>query len=106
VYGGKSYLVGTRGHTQWSRNAKVVGTVTLRRGRHTDRFCVRVIPDGEKPEILKMYLTRFNWMVARFFPVPGDSPVSAFDDIAANYPVFELLAESQSNHQPERLSPL
>jgi len=32
VYGGKSYLVGTRGHTQWSRNAKVVGTVTLQRG--------------------------------------------------------------------------
>ena len=97
VHDAKPYLVGTRGHTQWSRNANAMGTVTLQRGRQINRFRVRAIPDEEKAEILKAYLTRFNWMVSRFFPLPSDSPVSAFHNIASKYPVFELLlVESQS----------
>ena len=98
VYGAKSYLVGTRGHTQWSRNAKAMGSVSLQRGRHTNHFRVRIVPDGEKPELLKAYLNRFSWMVSRFFPVPRQSPVSAFSAIAPQYPVFELLAQQESEH--------
>jgi deazaflavin-dependent oxidoreductase (nitroreductase family) len=90
---GKVYLVGTRGHTQWSRNASAAGEVTLKRGRIQINFCLRAIPDSEKPEILKTYLTRFNWMVSRFFPVPAEAAVNSFAAIAAQYPVFELLAE-------------
>jgi deazaflavin-dependent oxidoreductase (nitroreductase family) len=90
---GKLYLVGTRGHTQWSRNALETGTVTLKRGRTWMEFRLRVVPDEEKPKILKAYLTRFNWMVSRFFPLPADSPMSSFAAIAARYPVFELLPE-------------
>lgn len=91
---GKFYLVGTRGHTQWSRNALVAGTVTLKRGRTLMVFRLRVVPDEEKPEILKAYLTRFNWMVRRFFPVSAESPRSSFAAIAPRYPVFELLPET------------
>lgn len=90
---GRLYLVGTRGHTQWSRNALVTGEVTLKRGRARMEFRVRVLPDEEKPEVLKAYLTRFNWMVWRFFPLPAKSPASSFTAIAAQYPVFELLPE-------------
>jgi hypothetical protein len=57
-------------------------------------FRLRVVPDEEKPEILKAYLTRFNWMVRRFFPVAAESPRSSFAAIAPRYPVFELLPET------------
>ena len=90
----KLYLVGTRGHTQWSRNVLATGTVRLKRGRTAIGFRVRVVPDEEKAEILKAYLTRFGWMVARFFPLPAESPVSSFAAIASRYPVFELLPET------------
>ncbi|HEX9452779.1 MAG TPA: nitroreductase family deazaflavin-dependent oxidoreductase [Candidatus Binatia bacterium] len=97
--GEKSYLVGTRGHTQWSRNAQALGNVTLKRGQQIKKFRLSVVPDEEKPEILKSYLTRFNWMVSRFFPVAASAPASAFSAIAVDYPVFELLGEKEQ-HQP------
>lgn len=89
-YGGKLFLVATRGHTQWSRNALASEKITLKRGRIRIEFSLRAVPDDEKPEILKAYLTRFNWMVRRFFPVRADSSSAAFGAIAAQYPVFEL----------------
>jgi deazaflavin-dependent oxidoreductase (nitroreductase family) len=85
------YLVGTRGHTQWSRNALVVKTATLKRGRILMEFDLRPLADAEKPEILKAYLRQFNWMVRRFFSIPSDSPVAAFAAVAQHYPVFELV---------------
>jgi len=91
---GKLYLVGTRGHTQWSRNALAAGTVTLKRGRTLMGFRVRVVPDEVKAEILKTYLTCFSWMVSRFFPLPAESPISSFAAIAPRYPIFELLPEA------------
>src|SRR5574341_442507 len=84
------YLVGTRGHTQWSRNALVVKTATLKRGRIVIEFDLRALADAEKPEILKAYLRQFDWMVRRFFSISSDSPVAAFASIAHKYPVFEL----------------
>jgi deazaflavin-dependent oxidoreductase (nitroreductase family) len=92
--GDKSYLVGTRGHTQWSRNAQALGIVTLKRGSQVQKYRLRVVPDEEKPEVLKSYLTRFKWMVSRFFSVAGSAPASAFIAIAADYPVFELRREN------------
>ncbi|HWH77186.1 MAG TPA: nitroreductase family deazaflavin-dependent oxidoreductase, partial [Candidatus Binatus sp.] len=90
THGDKSFLVGTRGHTQWSRNAQARGSVTLRQGEKANTYTVRIVPDEEKPEILKAYLRRFNWTVARFFPIAESAPASAFRAIAAGYPVFEL----------------
>jgi deazaflavin-dependent oxidoreductase (nitroreductase family) len=89
-HGGKLFLVATRGHTQWSRNALASEKITLKRGRVRIEFSLRAVRDDEKPEILKAYLTRFNWMVRRFFPVRADSSLSAFGAIAAQYPVFEI----------------
>lgn len=53
-YNGKIYLVGTRGHTQWSRNVSVSGALTLKRGRTSIAFLVRALPDEEKAEILSL----------------------------------------------------
>jgi deazaflavin-dependent oxidoreductase (nitroreductase family) len=89
-YEGKLFLVATRGHTQWSRNVLVHRQVILKRGRVRLEFVLRPLEEAEKPEILKVYLGRFYWMVSRFFPVSRDSPASAFAAIADRHPVFEL----------------
>jgi deazaflavin-dependent oxidoreductase (nitroreductase family) len=90
-YNGKVFLVATRGSTQWSRNVLANRNITLRRGRLRTEFRVRVVLTAEKPKILKAYVTRFRWMVRRFFPVPAGAPSAAFALIADRYPVFELI---------------
>ena len=89
---GKPYLVAPRGRTQWVRNAEATGEILLKRGREERKYRLRPVPDGEKPEILKLYLDSYKSAVQQYFPVPAGSPAAAFRDIAANYPVFELLA--------------
>jgi deazaflavin-dependent oxidoreductase (nitroreductase family) len=86
----RRFLVAPRGHTQWSRNAKASGSVTLRRGRLVQRYAARELAAPEKPEILKAYLDAFKSRVQRFFPVPAGSPVEAFAPLAARYAAFEL----------------
>jgi deazaflavin-dependent oxidoreductase (nitroreductase family) len=88
---GKRYLVAPRGRTQWVRNAEATGEVTLKKGSKRQVFGLRPISDGEKPEMLKLYLDSFPGAVQRFFPVPAGSPPEAFRDLAHNHPVFELL---------------
>lgn len=90
VVGARRYLVAPRGHTQWSRNARASGEVTLRRGRLVRRYAARELDDAEKPEILKAYLDAFASRVQRFFSVRAGSPAEAFAAIAARHPVFEL----------------
>jgi deazaflavin-dependent oxidoreductase (nitroreductase family) len=90
-YNGKLFLVATRGHTQWSRNALAGSKVTLKRGRLRTEFRLRVVLDAEKPKILKAYGTRFRRMSGRFFPVPAGSPSASFAPFADRYPVFELI---------------
>jgi deazaflavin-dependent oxidoreductase (nitroreductase family) len=90
-YNGKLFLVATRGHTQWSRNALVKRNITLKRGRLRTEFRLREVLDAEKPKILKAYVNRFRRMSGRFFPLPAGAPSGAFAPIAARYPVFELI---------------
>ena len=90
---GKRFLVAPRGRTQWVRNAKAAGEVTLKKGRTRQHYRIRPIPDAGKPELLKAYLDRFKTTVQRYFPVPAGSPPESFAQLAANYPVFELLPE-------------
>ncbi len=90
--GGKHFLVAPRGRTQWVRNAEAAGEVALKKGRSRESYRLRAVPDAEKPDLLKAYLDSFKTAVQRYFPVPAGSDVSAFVSIAANYPVFELIA--------------
>lgn len=87
---GRRYLVAPRGETNWVRNARAAGRVTLRRGRRREQFTVREVSVAQRPELLKAYLDRFALTVQRYFPVPRESPASAFAPIAERYPVFEL----------------
>lgn len=90
--GGKRILVAPRGRTQWVRNAEATREITLKRGSFRQSLGLRVIPDGDKPELLKTYLDRYAGAVQRYFPIQAGSPAEAFRDVAGNYPVFELIA--------------
>jgi deazaflavin-dependent oxidoreductase (nitroreductase family) len=95
---GKRYLVAPRGYTQWVRNAIASGTVSLKKGRRSEEFGIRLLSDDEKPEILKSYLDRYKLTVQRYFPVPAGSPTEAFRPLTGEYPVFELIPQRYSNH--------
>ena len=87
---GQRYLVAPRGQTQWVRNAQSAPCITLKRGRSTQQFRLRPIPDPEKPAILKAYLGAYSAAVQRYFPIPASSPLESFAPLAPRYPVFEL----------------
>jgi deazaflavin-dependent oxidoreductase (nitroreductase family) len=89
----KRYLVAPRGRTQWVRNAEAAGEIVLRRGSDRQKLRLRMIPDAEKPPILKAYLDNYKREVQRYFSVPAGSAPEAFVPIASNYPAFELLAD-------------
>ncbi len=88
---GKRYLVAPRGYTQWVRNAIASGGVSLKKGRQSEEFALRVLSDDEKPEILKSYLDSYKLTVQRYFPVPAGSPSEAFLPFSGDYPAFELV---------------
>jgi hypothetical protein len=73
------------------RNAAATGKVTLKKGRRSEEFVLRPIPDEQKPEILKTYLDSYKTAVQRYFPIPAGSPAQDFRALAARYPVFELI---------------
>lgn len=89
---GKKFLVAPRGRTQWVRNAEAAGEIILKRGGRRERFALRSLQGGEKPEVLNAYLDSYKSEVQRFFPIVAGSPVTAFAEIAESYPAFELLA--------------
>jgi deazaflavin-dependent oxidoreductase (nitroreductase family) len=88
--GGTQWLVAGRGRTQWVRNAEAAGEIVLTKGRRSERYRLRPVPDAEKPEILSAYLARFKLTVQRYFPVPAGATPQAFAQVAGRYPVFEL----------------
>ncbi len=92
---GRRFLIAPRGETQWVRNARASGQVCLKKGRNRESFALQVIPDHDKPELLKAYLERFTTTVQRYFPVQAGSPAEAFHPLSARYPVFELLSSGQ-----------
>jgi deazaflavin-dependent oxidoreductase (nitroreductase family) len=87
---GKRFLIGTRGETQWCRNARAAGEVTLRKGSKRSRFKTRELSIEEKPEVVKEFLDRFATTVQRFYTAKSGAPLAAFATDAAKMPVFEL----------------
>lgn len=91
--GTRRYLVAPRGETNWVRNARAAGRITLRKGSRRQEFSVREVAAPERPSLLRAYLDRFAPTVQRYFPVPRSAAESAFAPIASRYPIFELVAD-------------
>ena len=87
---GRTYLCAVRGETQWVRNARAAGRVTLTKGSRREDYAVRELPVVERPEPLKEFLDRFAMSVQRFYSVKKGAPLSAFAECSRTMPVFEL----------------
>lgn len=88
---GVEYLVAPRGETQWVRNARAAGQVTLIKGRRRQVFDLVELSDDQKPSLLRSYLTKWKFEVGMFFE--GVGPDSTDEEIAAiapKHPVFRL----------------
>ncbi|WP_433180352.1 nitroreductase family deazaflavin-dependent oxidoreductase [Actinoallomurus sp. CA-150999] len=91
THDGTRYLVAPRGHTQWVRNIRVAGGGELRLGRRVESFTVTELPDDQKLPLLRNYLRRWGWEVARFF----EEDIKNADDerlkaIASTVPIFRV----------------
>jgi hypothetical protein len=90
TYEGERYLVSMLGaQSEWVQNVRAAdGRVFLRRGRASP-VTLTEIPVDERAPILKAWC-QIATSGRRHLPVPYDAPVSAFNAIAADYPVFRI----------------
>ena len=90
TYGGHRYLVSMLGNgSEWVRNVRAAGgEAFIKRGRSRP---VRLteIPPAERAPILKAYC-QVATSGRHHFPVSHTAPLSEFEAIAANYPVFRI----------------
>ena len=93
VLDGQRYLVSMLGQdAQWVQNVRAAnGKATLVHGRHEAVKLEEVAVDRRAP-ILKLYLQRAPG-ARPHVPVSKDAPVADFEKIAAEYPVFRVVAE-------------
>ena len=88
-YQGERYLVAMLGQrTNWVRNLRADGRAVLRRGRREDVTAVEDLSD-ERAAILRRYL-ELAAGARPFFSIDRRAPLSDFERIADDYPVFRI----------------
>ena len=98
VHEGGRYLVAPRGETEWVRNIRAAGGGELRLGGRRETIAVTELGDAEKPPILRAYVQRWWFEVARFFE--GVTREASLDDlrrIAPGFPVFRIHAAAPTD---------
>lgn len=90
VVDGQRYLVSMLGtDVQWVKNVEAAnGRAVLRHGKR-ETVRLEVIPVEQRPPIIKSYLQRAPGAVPHL-PVHKDAPLAAFEQIAAQYPVYKV----------------
>jgi hypothetical protein len=92
VMNAERYLVSMLGEdTNWVRNVRAAGgKATLRHGM-VEHVLLREVDVKQRAPILKAFLARAPGARA-LIPVNKDAPVSEFETIASEYPVFRVEA--------------
>jgi hypothetical protein len=91
VVEGECYLVSMLGaEVDWVRNVRAAGgNVTLVHGRR-EQVRLEEIPADQRAPVLKAYLKRAPG-ARPHMPVSKDAPLSEFEQVAAQFPVFRVL---------------
>ena len=87
---GQRWLVAPYGPTDWVRNARATGEVTLSRGGHSEQFRVEEVAPTAAVPVLRNHITEIK--VTR--PYFDAGPSSTDEEIAAElpkHPVFRLV---------------
>ena len=90
TYQGQRYLVSMLGDgSTWVQNVRAAGgQASIRRGRSLPVQLTEIAPQQRAP-ILKAWC-QVATSGRKHLPVPHDAPVSAFEAIAGDYPVFRI----------------
>lgn len=96
VVDGERYLVSMLGaDVDWVRNVKAAdGHVTLRHGRR-EQVRLEEVPVERRAPLLKAYVKRAPG-ARPHVPVNKDAPLSEFEKVAAQFPVFRIVPEGAS----------
>lgn len=87
--GGRRYLVAPYGVTNWVRNARAAGEVTVSRGDHAETFRVTEVGLDEAVPVLRKYIKDIKFARSHFDAKP-DSPDEEIAAEAPKHPVFRL----------------
>ncbi|WP_454858331.1 nitroreductase/quinone reductase family protein [Promicromonospora soli] len=96
---GRRWLVAAYGTTNWVRNARAAGHVTLSRGRRTETLRIAEQGADDSIPVLRQYLREVPITRPYFDATPG----STDEQIAAEvprHPVFALLPEGTASRSP------
>lgn len=104
VLEGERYLVSMLGaDADWVRNVKAAGGhVTLRHGRR-EQVRLEEVPPNRRAPLLKLYLKRAPG-ARPHIPVHKDAPLSEFEKVAAQFPVFRVVQASSADMEANRAS--
>jgi deazaflavin-dependent oxidoreductase (nitroreductase family) len=99
VIEGGRYLVSMLGaEADWVQNVKAAGgNVTLRHGRRKEARLEEVAADRRAP-VLKAYLKRAPG-ARPHLPVDKDAPLSEFEKISAQFPVFRVVSRDSGRNR-------
>ena len=97
TYQDQRYLVSMLGEgSEWVQNVRAAsGAASIKRGRPQPVHLTE-IPPQERAPILKAW-AQVATSGRHHLPVPHDAPISAFEAIAGDYPVFRIDMAQQSN---------
>lgn len=102
VVAGERYLVSMLGEeVDWVRNVKAAGgSVTLRHGCREQVQLEEVAADRRAP-VLKAYLKRAPG-ARPHLPVHKDAPLSEFEQVSSQFPVFRVVPRSAGGMRAEQ----
>ena len=93
-YNGQTYLVSMLGHqSEWVRNVRAAGGEAFIKRRRISPVLLTEVPIQQRAPILKAYC-EVATSGRHHFPVPHTAPLSDFEAIAAEYPVFRIDART------------
>ena len=94
--GGCRYLVSLAGESEWVRNVRANGNRASLRRRRSHPVNLAEVPGGERPPVLKAYLSKRAYSkspefeASEFFGVPSNATLDQLAQIADRYPVFRI----------------
>lgn len=87
---GERYLVSMLGdNTQWVQNVRAAGGKAVLRSGGREEVQLQELPVDQRAPILKAYLQRADG-ARPHIPIDKDAPLAAFEQIATDYPVFQV----------------
>jgi deazaflavin-dependent oxidoreductase (nitroreductase family) len=88
-YNGDRYLVGTRGETNWVKNVRAAGKVTISRGRRYQVMPVTELDPANAAPVLHAFTNQVPF-ANRLLGRSKNDPVEKFREIAQRHAVFKL----------------